>query len=176
MGLKIIIDDAAFRNLRMGLTADLKDARPVLRKFHVHMLMRTGQTFRALRRGGTYRGVTWDQWADQYTRKTDGVTVPAWGGVAKVRGKGTVQGRKRPSRKRVTPSSSLLRDTGRLAAAAGLTARFDRGGQSLHMITTNVEYGPQQQERRPFLFFAPDDAEAAEQILLEHLRGDGHRI
>jgi len=31
--------------------------------------------------GGTYRGETWEGMKDQYTRKTDGVTVPAWGGV-----------------------------------------------------------------------------------------------
>lgn len=34
--------------------------------------------------GGTFRGKAWPAFADQYTRKTDGVTVPAWGGVRRI--------------------------------------------------------------------------------------------
>lgn len=44
----------------------------------------TGETFRALKWGGTYRGVTWPYFKFQYIRKTDGRVVPAWGGVPKL--------------------------------------------------------------------------------------------
>lgn len=56
--------------------------------------------------GGTVRGEQWDSMKPQYMRK-DGTVVPAWGGVAKVRGRGKVKGRKRPSGQRVTPSSVI---------------------------------------------------------------------
>jgi len=172
MSIKIKIDDADMERLRLSVRERLTDPRPVLKKFHRYMLGRTGRTFRALRRGGTFRGVTWDGYKDQYTRKTDGVTVPAWGGVPKLRGGGLVLGRLRPSGTRVTPSSNLLRDTGRLARAAGATPRWGNGGRTLHMDTNNVKYGPKQQELRSFLFFElPEDGQYLQRLALRHLEG-----
>ena len=61
--------------------------------------------------GGIVRGQRWEGFKPQYTRN-DGTVVPAWGGVAKVRGSGTVQGKKRPSGARVDRSSVLNKDEG----------------------------------------------------------------
>jgi hypothetical protein len=36
-------------------------------------------------KNATFRGVRWGWFADQYTRKTDGVTVPAYGGVRRLK-------------------------------------------------------------------------------------------
>lgn len=44
----------------------------------------TGETFRTLRWGGTYRGVTWPYFKFQRIRKTDGKIIPAWGGVPRL--------------------------------------------------------------------------------------------
>jgi hypothetical protein len=63
-----------------------RDLRPVWATFRAYMARVTHDTFDALGKGGgTYRGVTWAPFADQYTRKTDGVVVPAWGGVPRLR-------------------------------------------------------------------------------------------
>lgn len=173
MSLKITIDDGQLRRERLRLKEKLRNPQPFWKQFHAYMLGRTGQTFRHLRQGGTFRGVTWPWYADQYRRQTDGVVVPAEGGVPKLRGRGMVKGRKRPSGKRITRASNLLRDTGRLAAAAGTTVRFLNGGRSMQMITANVAYGPQQQERRPFLFFeVPEDLRVAQDLAVAHLEAE----
>lgn len=171
MALKVQIDDGQLRRLQVKVGRKLADPRPALVKFHAYMLGRTARTFRALGRGGgRFRGVSWANWAHQYTRRTDGAIVPAWGGVRKLRGRGAVKGRLRPSGTRVTAGSQLLRDTGRLAAAAGTTRRWGAGGKSLYMTTANVAYGAAQQARRPFLFFeVPQDAQVLHQLVLEHL-------
>lgn len=171
--LKVNIDNDQLRREGIRISRKLDDPRPFFKQFRAYMLGRTGQTFRRLGRGGRFRGVRWRGYADQYTRKTDGVTVPAHGGVPKLRGRGLVKGRLRASGQRVTPSSRLLRDTGRLAAAAGTTLRFRDGGRTMQMITRNVAYGPAQQARRPFLFFElPHDAKVAARMALQHLRSE----
>lgn len=142
-------------------------ARMILLRFAAYMMQQTGMTFRALSHGGTYRGVTWKPFAKQYTRKTDGVTVPAWGGVAKLRGQGVVQGRKRPSGQWVTQTSNLMRDTGIMAAAAGSSWRFENQNHRIIMSTEGPakKYAPRQQALRPFLFFhLPNDLTRFKQI------------
>ena len=58
-----------------------------------------------IRGGGDARGVHWDYFASQYTRK-DGTVVPAWGIP------GEVQGRLRHSGQRVKLGDSIMQDTG----------------------------------------------------------------
>lgn len=166
-----------------------RDFLRVFKRFRVYTLQQTGLTFRALKQGGHYRGVDWRWYKDQYTRKADGVTVPAEGGSPRVgRGwkqiasdlktrkavmvqhknvTGNVKGKKRGSGKRVTKSSHLLRDTGRLSAAAGATLSFQRQGKTM-ILGTNVAYAEAQQARRPFLFFqVPQDEEVLHQFFIE---------
>ena len=168
MNLRLSINAAGLaakeRRLRGFLNRDFVRA---FKRFRVYMLRQTGLTFRSLKRGGTYRGVTWKPYADQYTRKTDGVTVPAWGKVRKVHGVGLVKGRLRPSGKRVTASSNLMRDTGRLSAAAGQTLSYRNRGKTMRM-GTNVSYAEEQQKLRPFLFFQiPQDEEKLRELFVE---------
>lgn len=153
-----------------------RDFLRVFKRFRVYMIRQTGLTFRTLKRGGTFRGVTWKGFADQYTRKTDGVTVPAQGRVRKVHGVGLVKGRLRPSGKRVSASSNLMRDTGRLSAAAGQTLSFRNRGKTMRM-GTNVSYAEEQQNLRPFLFFQvpQDEVVLREMFVEEFARAMGNR-
>ena len=112
--------------------------------------------FVRLPRGGTHRGVYWPPFAPQYTRKTDGVTVPAEGGVARIDGEGVVQGRLRPSGARIDASANMVRDTGELARSAA-SVRSIRDRRRTLRITTPKDYAAPQQAMRPHLFFARQD-------------------
>lgn len=146
--LKIRLDAIETEMNIRGLQDRVSDLTPALRDFHAYMIRRTVLMFRRLRKGGSFRGVSWQPFANQYTRVTDGVTVPAWGGVPrlragrsarkvrsgfvrgaysdlqsrKLRGQkatgGTVRGRVRHSGKRVTKGASVMADSGRLRNAA----------------------------------------------------------
>ena len=147
------------------------DVRPIWREFAAYMRTVTDNTFKALRHGGTYRGVSWDYFAPQYTRKTDGVTVPAWGGVPKIVGTGTVQGRRRPSGKnvRVAAGDSVVQDSGVLRSRAALVTHM--GKQKLQLAPQGVKYAAAQNARRPFLFFTPKDAQQLIKIAVRKLQG-----
>ncbi len=135
------------------LRGKIDDLRPVFHNFQAYMLRRTALTFRELRQGGTFRGVRWAWFADQYTRK-DGTVVPAEGGIAKVRGKGVVKGRLRGEGKtdahRVKRSSSLVADTSRLRNAALTRQRITKNRLTMD---TPVKYAARQHALRPFSFF-----------------------
>ena len=127
----------------------------VFKVFHRYMGVMTDKTFDQNRRGGTWRGVTWKYFAPQYTRK-DGTVIPAWGGVAKGRGKGKVLGRKRPSGARVQKGDSVVQDTGTLRNNATLGVVHITKNKM--RIGTNINYAAAQQKMRPFLFFTKRDA------------------
>lgn len=116
MHTRITIDDRALRRAIDDLGRVAQDGTEPLRQFDAEwkaVVLQEASKIRAS--GGTFRGQTWAPMKVQYTRRTDGVTVPAWGGVAKVRGGSrTVQGRRRPSGQRVRPTSIVNRDTGAL--------------------------------------------------------------
>ena len=136
---------------------------------------KTAMMFRRLAHGGIYRGIRWPWFAPQYRRKTDGVLVPAEGGVPRLDGKGVVLGRLRGSGARVDSRSNLLRDTGHLRAAAATVARVHNHGKTLEIITP-VKYAAIQQARRPFTFFTRADVErynkwAAEYIIQKAAKG-----
>ena len=79
--------DTVWARQRVRITADRAvDFRPVWNSVIPYLIGRTKALFAANAHGGTYRGVTWEWFADQYTRQTDGVTVPAEGGVPRLRG------------------------------------------------------------------------------------------
>jgi len=143
------------------------DVKPVWREFAQYMRTVTDKTFRALRHGGTYRGVTWKYFAPQYRRKTDGVLVPAAGGVPKIHGKGQVKGRKRPSGKRVKPGDSVMQDNNVLRPRAALVVRMSP--KKLTLGPQGVLYAGFQHRLRPFLFFTPKDAQEAVKIAVRRL-------
>ena len=144
------------------------DVRPIFREFSLYMRQVTDNTFKKLRHGGSYRGVKWEYFAPQYTRKTDGVTVPAWGGVPKLHGTGTVQGRKRPSGPRVKAGDSVVQDSGTLRARAALVTALKKN--RVEMGPQGVAYAAAQAALRPFVFFSiPKDSEALLSIAMKHL-------
>jgi hypothetical protein len=166
----IVYEDAAVRRRLAQIRGQIDNPRAVLLEWHATMLRRTAMTFRQLKHGGHYRGVTWRPFAPQYRRKTTGEVVPAWGGLARLRGRGRVLGRLRPSGQRITARSNLLRDTGRMAAAAGLTRRWPNP-YTLDMETHTVKYAPRQQAMRPFLFYQlPQDQDDFTKLVLTHIR------
>lgn len=122
-------------------------------------------------RGGTVRGEDWAGFADQYTRE-DGTVIPAWGGVAKVRGRGNVKGKLRPSGKRVTEQSIIGQDTGRfrralLASKPHITGKntLTIGGESL------PDYAEHVNALRSVVHWAPKDQGTFTRIAEAYLDG-----
>lgn len=109
--------------------------------------------------GGTVRGEDWAGFADQYTR-ADGTVIPAWGGVPKVRGKGTVKGKKRPSGKPVTQSSLLMQDTGMLRQSAFSRGPDMDGKNTLYLFRKAVSYFKYQHAMRPIAGWAARDMQS----------------
>lgn len=149
------------------------DLRPFFTNFWTYMQSRTQLTFRKLRKGGTFRGVNWPWFANQYTRRTDGVTVPAEGGVSRLNGRGNVKGRLRgkgrSEKDRVKPTSNLLRHRGVLYNAA-----LNRVKKSAARMTmdTSVNYAGYQNAMRPFQFFElPKDEQVAVRMAGKYLDG-----
>jgi len=62
------------------IEARSRDFTPALEDIRAYHAKVTGEMFRDLAQGGDARGVHWEYFKDQYTRKTDGVTIHAWGG------------------------------------------------------------------------------------------------
>lgn len=179
----LTIDDAKVQRMLRGVDLAAYNPDAAWAEGAQYMRVRTDSMFRHLRRGGTHRGVTWKDWAPQYTRK-DGTVVPAWGGVPRVRagyiqsGKhkgermsrvsGKVKGRLRPSGKRVTQSSALMQDTMTMRGRAALVVRRNRN--MLQLGPQGVNYAHDQNKRRQFLFFEiPPDAKEFGRIFARHI-------
>lgn len=129
-------------NLRLRLT----DARPVWKRFAQYMRVRTDNTFDRLRRGGSYRGVTWKYFAPQYL------------------------GQLRPSGARVRDGDAIMQDTMTLRSRAALVMRMTP--RSLVLGPQGVRYAAAQQAMRPFLFFdVPTDINQLERLALEDWGG-----
>lgn len=154
--IKITVDTRDVSRRMLRIQGASKSPVELFKRIHAHQQAMSGLMFRNLKRGGTYRGVYWPGLADQYTRKTDGVTVPAEGGVERLDGRGVVLGRLRPSGARVDAGSNLMRDTGRLSTAVATVKRIRNAGRTLELITP-VEYAEAQNKRRPFTFFTDSD-------------------
>lgn len=67
------------------LGVDLSDGRVPLRRFYQWFRATCLKAWTARAEGGDFRGRRWRALAPQYRRKTDNVTVPAWGGVPRIR-------------------------------------------------------------------------------------------
>lgn len=187
------IQDEAVRRALGDVQEAAEDARPAFREFAQYMRVQTDNTFEALRMGGTFRGVTWGYFKPQYTRKTDGVEVPAWGGVPNIGQYGwiaqrhrekrkaegldyqrtdkrrVVQGRKRPSGEILQYGDAMMQDLGNMRARAALVVSLRKG--QVRMGPQGVKYAARQHSMRPFLFFyVPTDSDALTGIVVRHLR------
>ena len=171
MNMQLSLEDKELQKLLKVLGDDFdRDVRPPFREFAQYMRVTTDNTFQKLRHGGTYRGVSWDYFAPQYTRKTDGVTVPAWGGVPKIRGSGTVKGRLRASANvRVKAGDSIVQDSGTLRARAATVLQMSPTVLRLGPKGTPLKYARYQQKARPFLFFTKYDGKMLVDIAVKQL-------
>lgn len=95
MPAKLTVEDKAIRDAMKQTEKNARQPRPLLIRIHAHQQKESGLMFRFLAKGGTRRTVSWGWFADQYTRKTDGVTVPAEGGVKRLRGERYQRGNKK---------------------------------------------------------------------------------
>ena len=164
---RIEVNDRAVRRA-LNKVAQRADAlQPTFRRFAQYMRVQTDNTFEANRLGGTHRGVLWRYFAPQYTRQTDGVTVPAWGGVPKLRGGGMVKGRKRPSGARIAEGDAIMQDTGTMRARAALVVRMEKYNARLGV--QGVNYAAAQHKTRPFLFFTDADGDTLTNMLRDYL-------
>lgn len=165
----IVVRDKGLRDAlkRLGKLPD--GFKAPFERFAQYMRVQTDNTFEHLRTGGVYRGVTWRYFAPQYTRKTDGVTVPAWGGVPKLRGNGLVLGRLRPSGARVANGDAIMQDTMTMRSRAALVVRMER--YQARLGVQGVNYASAQHKMRPFLFFTRKDAGVLTEILRSYVSG-----
>ena len=163
--LELTFDSREWDRLEARLSGKASDWRPAARRIHRVMQVRTDSVFAANRLGGTHRGLRWNYFAPQYTRK-DGTVVPAWGGVARADGTGQVQGRLRPSGQRIRRGDSVVQDTGNLRRNALLSLRLTKTRLEMG---TNVEYADDQAKRRPWAtFHLPDDLNMMRQEVIRY--------
>jgi hypothetical protein len=144
-----------------GLAKDVEDWRKPINSFRAYFYREISQQVRLAGNGatgGVARGVYWAPYAPQYLRN-DGTIVPAWGGVSKVRGKGTVKGRKRHDGSRVGPGDNVLD----VRPSALLTMRhLTNTGMEL---TTRSEWATAQNAMRQYLFYQrPKDVQKFEEL------------
>lgn len=154
--LDMVVDTSTVELLEVATHAlqNLKKPLSVFRRGLEHRI--NDQLFQTKASGGSVRGVLWPSLAPQYTRK-DGTVVQAWGGVAKVRGKGTVKGRKRHgSAGRVAQGKRFLDPwTGR-----SLMRYASMNNYQMRLTTTRAKHIAIFASKRQFLFW--NDADQAE--------------
>jgi len=166
MDARLVIsqDDITPRLKRLGKR--ITNIGPFFKIARNIILKKTRDTFDKLSDGGSYRGVTWERLAPQYTRM-DGTVIPAHGGVKKVRGQGSVKGRKRASGKRVTSSTNIMRDAGKLSRGGSLGTLITRDKL---ILRSGLSYGKFQQRMRAWLFFQdPQDPREFRKRFIEYV-------
>ncbi len=142
--IQIIIDDRVASARLKGIRASAGNLRPAFINFEAYMQRVITLMFRRNRRGGGDRGVTW----------------PFFKRI----------GQLRPSGKRVTRNSSLMRDTGRMITA--VLSKSRRTATRLEMDTP-VEYAKWQHQMRNFQFFEyPKDVEQLRRFIIRSI-GNG---
>lgn len=176
------VDDANLRRQLARFGDGATNGTKPLRAFYLAIKPQWLKQWNAVKAtGGTFRGKVWPAFADQYTRKTDGVTVPAWGGVPRVqrgfrkatkwsdadrRGvsvgqrmaktSGTVSGKLRGSDQRVTQNSIQMRDTGELSQRL-LPPRADITRERIVLGGDAPDYYEHLHNKRPVLFWTQAD-------------------
>jgi len=146
-----------------GLVERSKDYTHPLTNWYGYMLRQTQLTFTKLGKkgSGTFRGVSWKWFADQYTRK-DGTVVPAQGI------QGQVKARKRNSGKLITTSSRVMQDRSLLKHSA--MAKLRMGKQYL-VARTPTTYAEFQAKLRQFAFITKVDEEILINMIEKYLAG-----
>lgn len=157
-----------------NFTHEVTDGRKPFRAFYSGWGTRRRLIWNQIKvTGGNFLGVNWPGMKPQYTRKLDGETVPAWGGVPRMQamfvksrmsiGKGwtskgvkrktfggNVQGKKRPSGTRVKASSIMMRDTGHMANAVLGSPELVEARRMV-VSTKAIDYAEEQDKVRHFM-------------------------
>ena len=137
----------------------------ILEKFARYIKNETDETIEQLAYGGTYRGITWEPFELQYTRK-DGTEVPAWGGVKYVKGRKKVKGQQRGDYKkyRVKSDSKLLQNKGDLKKLAASNKIIDYDARTMRINSGSLgkggkrsSYFARQQSIRPYIKLTSED-------------------
>lgn len=168
------------------LEKKLADFRPAWKSIHAFMLKTILYQFDAMKgdlgSGRTLRGVRWKYFKYQYIRKTDGVTVPAWGGVPLIRKswkypraklvKGKLRSKQRGSKKRIKKGDSIMQNTGKMRSGILQKIRMTKYKITMRSAGDQKKIGFQNR-LRPFLFFEiPHDVDKIKEYVIKYLEGD----
>jgi hypothetical protein len=170
--------------IRAKFTSNISEKRKIHKnrwklfftEVQAYMRSRISKQFTESSQGGLSRGVTWLYFADQYTRKTDGVTVPAWGGVPRLDGKGNVLGRKRhgaprgwrnKTQKRVKFGDKVMQNTRALYNSLLSVSAIKNGGNTIWLYSAK-RYETYQDRLRPYLFFMTPELNHLQKRYLDH--------
>lgn len=177
MNTTLVIDTRQLERFARKAGIKSVDGTVPLKRVDLYKKTRMGREWNKVKAssGGVVMGETWDPMRPQYTRK-DGTEVPAWGGIAKVRGKGTVKAKMRPSGQRVTPTSIIGKDTGGLTASImSVPPRILRRTvlEIGHQAVNALRYGKRimgYDNRNPLRWELPRDTDAMRKIAVAYMR------
>ena len=150
------------------------DLRPSWKKIVQNMLSAIDTQFVDLSgdlgQGKFARGVKWEYFAPQYTRK-DGTVVEAWGGIPKLDGSGMVKGRLRDSTsRRVHKGDSVMQNLGTMRKALLQDNDLSKPLEMTMRVKDNQGKVARQNELRPFMFFQePVDTDEIIRIIEEDI-------
>jgi phage gpG-like protein len=167
--MNVIVDLSKVNEAFKQMVIKSEDGRTVLNAIALFHLRQVSRTFQMQGQRDGHKA--WKPFADQYTRITDGITVKAWGKVKKIRGKGMVKGRLRPSGKRITESSKLLQDTGHLRNSfqKQLLEQKKVIYGSVLSYSGSHQYGEGKTPKREMIFFTDSDIDAIKGITHNYL-------
>lgn len=83
--LTIRVDTRELERALDGLNLDISDGRVPMRRFYQWFRIDRLRAWTVRAVGGDFLGKRWRALRSQYFRRTDSVTVPAWGGVPRIR-------------------------------------------------------------------------------------------
>lgn len=160
--------------------------------FKLYHNAETIKLFMANAQGGTYRGVTWAYFKNPLRiRQTDGMAIPPWGGVPRLRAGRSNRSRDKGSRvkranfkstgrepnvravlrasgKRLKEGDAVMQDTRLLMHRLTTASDIDEVRPTSVRWGTALPYAPRQMELRPALFFIQKDVVKLEQQILKH--------
>lgn len=162
------IDNATLALERVEKYTD--DLRPSWNRIVKYMLSAIDMQFVDLSgdlgQGKIARGVKWEYFAPQYTRK-DGTVVEAWGGIPRLDGKGMVKGRLRDSTtRRVKKGDSVMQNLGTMRRALLQDNDLSKPLEMTMRVDDNQGKVKGQNYLRPFMFFQdPIDSDVIRDII-----------
>lgn len=150
-----------------GLTEAVQDWRRPMASFRAYMVREVQTQILVAGQGatgGTARGATWEPYAPMYTRR-DGTVVPAWGGIPKVRGEGTVKGKKSGSGRRISRGSRFFEHV----KAGSLLSVHHRDDNSI-IIGPTSGFAAKQNSLRQYAFYTNKDVEKLERTAIAWMK------